>query len=412
MTNPYYQAPETPVDFTVAKSAPIRAQFQAIEQGFDRLTGRTTYVEAGGTADALTATLDFPPVEYEDGFLIHLKIAATNTGPATLNVNGLGVEEIVGRAGDPLEAGDLVEGSIETMFYVDGRFMIRAVEGAQGPTGPVGDVEEAPIDGTAYARQDADWVPAPEGAPGEDGADGRTVLSGAGAPGGGTGIDGDFYINTSAWEIHGPKAAGVWPAGVDLIGAQGPQGIQGLTGPQGPQGATGPAGANGADGAGGSWDDLGSKPPELVSFAALTGVADKLPYFSGNDTLSLTDFTALGRQIVGAATLADLAGVTGVMNVAEVSLANPGYIRINVGTGLVFSIMWGTATAAGNGFTTVTYPDGGFSNFSVAVCSAPGKIDNNAQDNGPAVNSASTANFQVHNSYDNARTIQWIAVGR
>ena len=54
------------------------------------------------------------------------------------------------------------------------------------------------------------------GEDGTDGSNGKTVLSGAGAPAGGTGVDGDFYIDTGLWAIHGPKASGAWPAAVVL----------------------------------------------------------------------------------------------------------------------------------------------------------------------------------------------------
>lgn len=50
---------------------------------------------------------------------------------------------------------------------------------------------------------------------------GKTLLSGSGTPSSGTGTDGDFYINTALWVIHGPKASGSWPAGVSLIGGGG-----------------------------------------------------------------------------------------------------------------------------------------------------------------------------------------------
>ena len=55
------------------------------------------------------------------------------------------------------------------------------------------------------------------GEPGEDGADGKTILNGSGAPDNALGTDGDFYIDTTNWFIYGAKAGGVWPAGVDLI---------------------------------------------------------------------------------------------------------------------------------------------------------------------------------------------------
>lgn len=41
---------------------------------------------------------------------------------------------------------------------------------------------------------------------------GNTILNGAGAPTAGTGNNGDFYIDTTAHVIYGPKASGAWPA--------------------------------------------------------------------------------------------------------------------------------------------------------------------------------------------------------
>jgi len=81
------------------------------------------------------------------------------------------------------------------------------------------------------------------------GASGNSVLSGSGAPSGGTGVNGDFYINTATSDIYGPKAAGSWGSPTSLIGATGSTGGAGATG------ATGSAGADGADGAGLVWSD-------------------------------------------------------------------------------------------------------------------------------------------------------------
>lgn len=82
----------------------------------------------------------------------------------------------------------------------------------------------------------ADGADGAAGSAGADGADGRTLLSGSGAPSGGTGADGDFYINTAVPAIYGPKTAGAWGSATSLIGATGAEG------------AAGSAGADGADG--------------------------------------------------------------------------------------------------------------------------------------------------------------------
>ncbi len=84
--------------------------------------------------------------------------------------------------------------------------------GATGPAGPTG----------------------PTGGIGPSGTDGRTVLSGQTDPASGTGVDGDFYINTDTSKIFGPKASGAWPTGVTLIGPAGNDGRTLLNGPNAP----------------------------------------------------------------------------------------------------------------------------------------------------------------------------------
>lgn len=97
-------------------------------------------------------------------------------------------------------------------------------------------------------------VPSALGPTGPAGADGATILYGTVDPTT-EGRDGDGYINTATDTFFGPRAAGVWPAGVSLVGPQGPAGptgatgATGATGPQGPQGDPGATGASGATGA-------------------------------------------------------------------------------------------------------------------------------------------------------------------
>lgn len=71
------------------------------------------------------------------------------------------------------------------------------------------------------------------GSTGTAGADGRTVLNGSGAPSGGLGANGDFYIDTTGHLMYGPKSAGAWGSGTSVIGPQGIQGIQGEDGADG-----------------------------------------------------------------------------------------------------------------------------------------------------------------------------------
>jgi hypothetical protein len=79
----------------------------------------------------------------------------------------------------------------------------------------------------------------PAGPQGIAGTNGNSVLNGTVNPNLATGVDGDFYINTLTNDIFGPKANGVWPSGVSLVGPQGPAGATGAAGPQGPAGPAG-----------------------------------------------------------------------------------------------------------------------------------------------------------------------------
>ena len=60
------------------------------------------------------------------------------------------------------------------------------------------------------------------------------MRSGSGAPSAGLGVDGDFYIDTAADTIYGPKTSGSWGSPRSLVGPTGPAGAAGATGPQGP----------------------------------------------------------------------------------------------------------------------------------------------------------------------------------
>lgn len=64
-----------------------------------------------------------------------------------------------------------------------------------------------------------------QGPPGPPGEDGNTILSGIGAPSNVLGVDDDFYIDRTTWQIYGPKAGGVWGSPTSLIGAQGAPGV-------------------------------------------------------------------------------------------------------------------------------------------------------------------------------------------
>jgi hypothetical protein len=157
--------------------------------------------------------------------------------------------------------------------------------GAAGPQGPAGSTGATGLTGAA-------------GPQGPAGTNGNAVLNGATAPNNNQGVNGDFFINTATNTIYGPKANGAWPAGVSLVGPQGPtgaagatgpQGVAGAVGPQGPAGATGLTGAAGAVGpqgpvgATGSTGAVGPQGPQgLAGLLASGSAVGNTPYWDGN----------------------------------------------------------------------------------------------------------------------------------
>ena len=94
--------------------------------------------------------------------------------------------------------------------------------------------------GSIKGADGADGADGTDGDDGTNGTDGKTIISGSGDPTT-EGVDGDFYINTTSWQIFGPKAT-TWPAGVDIVGADGADGVDGTDGTDGTNGQGVPTG--------------------------------------------------------------------------------------------------------------------------------------------------------------------------
>ncbi len=102
----------------------------------------------------------------------------------------------------------------------------------------------------------------------------NTLLNGKGIPTTKTGLDGDFYIDTTTFNIYGPKVNGKWPSPVSLKGINGADGkngssITGVTGPQGEQGLRGETGAQGPQGIQGLKGETGAQGP--IGLTGATG---------------------------------------------------------------------------------------------------------------------------------------------
>jgi len=85
------------------------------------------YAVATGSANAYSVTLNPAPSTYVDGMGVTVKINVDNTGPATVNVNGLGAKAIKRANGLDVAAGMLKAGSIVTLRYntTTGNFILQ-----------------------------------------------------------------------------------------------------------------------------------------------------------------------------------------------------------------------------------------------------------------------------------------------
>lgn len=78
------------------------------------------YAVAGGTANAITATPSPAYGSVVAGTILYLLAASTNTGPTTIAINGLGPFAVFKKTPvgiDALVGGEIVSGSIYTLFY-------------------------------------------------------------------------------------------------------------------------------------------------------------------------------------------------------------------------------------------------------------------------------------------------------
>lgn len=202
---------------------------------------------------------------------------------ADVEYNGKGLDEAIKSGEFKGEKGDRGE---------------KGEAGAQGPAGAKGEQGET----------------GPTGAKGTDGA---TWLFGSAAPTS-QGKDGDFYLNTSNFDVY-KKASGAWSktgnikGATGAAGAKGDKGEKGDTGAQGPQGKQGPAGAQGPAGEAFTIAKTYKSVSEMNAGYATDGV--KQGQFVVIDTGNVNDADNAKLYLKGASAytyITDLSGATGM----------------------------------------------------------------------------------------------------
>lgn len=101
---------------------------------------------------------------------------------------------------------------------------------------------------------------------------GKSIRNGAGPPTDGSGTFDEFYVDTTAWAIYGPKTDAGWGAGVSLVGPSGASTIAGITGLQAALNALQPTSEKGQANGYASLDSGGKVPAGQLPAAGTGGV--------------------------------------------------------------------------------------------------------------------------------------------
>jgi hypothetical protein len=90
---------------TAAGLTPDNADLTQLARGIQ--SGKIIYGVDSGTANAYAITLSPALLNYYDGLAVWMLPANSNSGPSTININGLGPRNIVRRGGAALQSGDM-----------------------------------------------------------------------------------------------------------------------------------------------------------------------------------------------------------------------------------------------------------------------------------------------------------------
>ncbi|MDZ7717657.1 MAG: hypothetical protein U5K72_02410 [Balneolaceae bacterium] len=106
----------------------------------------------------------------------------------------------------------------------DGSMILAGTGAPSSDTGSVGDYYLDRDNAELYGpKNESGWgtplsLQGPPGADGEDGEDGSQIHSGTSAPDAGMGQPGDYFLNTSTFDLYGPKTDSGWGTPINLKG--------------------------------------------------------------------------------------------------------------------------------------------------------------------------------------------------
>lgn len=242
-----------------------------------------------------------------------------------------------------------------------------------------------------YTSQGVWTVTGPLAGTGPTGSTGPTGAGGGGTGAGGTGPTGPTGMTGAAGGAGGIGPAGsTGPTGMTGAAGAGSTGPTGSTGTAGSAGTVGPTGPGGAGSGNVSnvgtptsnqyarWtaattiegvapaavlSDIGAQPLDatLTALAGVAAVADRLPYFNGTDTATVTTFSAFARTLLDDADAATMLGTLGAQPldadltaIAALAGTNTIYYRSAANTWTAVTVGANLTFAAGTLNTAVT----------------------------------------------------------
>lgn len=177
MSNEYWELTDDLDPHTLGRAEQLNGILLGIQGGFDKLPspaalreGRHDYVVDTGAANSYVVTLPITLQSYTSGLTFKMKVSNTNTGPSTVNVNGLGVVSIRTFAGEPLPTGYITAGAIVTLSYDGSAFLVTGGNSLD-PSESAAEAGSylAQMKGIYYGKLPADPVVDPNGDPLDEG---------------------------------------------------------------------------------------------------------------------------------------------------------------------------------------------------------------------------------------------------
>lgn len=114
----------------VADAGQVMANFNKIVNDvntnviFPSFTQQNYYAADTGAANAIVVSVSPAPVLYAPGMVVNVRIAANNSGATTINVNGLGLQNVVNLDGSSLKSRQLLTGMMAQVVYTGSNFQL------------------------------------------------------------------------------------------------------------------------------------------------------------------------------------------------------------------------------------------------------------------------------------------------